>query len=75
MVWYKGEWLYVTFSLFFSPLGAILFRGFKVHQGIEFQQIVQEFEPHLSNEYRGSSPRKLIPGTQVHTHTCRYTTI
>lgn len=44
--------------------GAILFRGFGIREGTEFQDIVQQYEPDLSDMYRGTSPRKLIPGTQ-----------
>ena len=44
--------------------GAILFRGFRVKTGIEFQRTVQQYVPNLSNEYRGTSPRKLIEGTE-----------
>ena len=46
-------------------IGAILFEGFDVSEGIEFQDIVQSFNPDLSDEYRGTSPRKLIPETKV----------
>lgn len=46
-------------------LGAVLFRGFEVKDGIQFQEAVQQFEPKLSDQYRGTSPRRLIPGTQV----------
>ena len=42
-----------------------MFRGFTVEEGEDFETVVQQFEPELSNEYRGVSPRKLIPGTQV----------
>ena len=42
-----------------------MFRGFAVEEGADFEGIVQQYEPELSNEYRGTSPRKLIPGTQV----------
>ena len=56
-----------TISL--SPLlffkGAIMFRGFAIEEGIQFQEAVQCYEKELSNEYRGTSPRRLIPGTQV----------
>ena len=45
--------------------GAILFEGFLVEEGIEFQNIVQSFNPELSSEYRGTSPRRQIPGTDV----------
>jgi alpha-ketoglutarate-dependent taurine dioxygenase len=44
--------------------GAVMFRGFAVEEGEDFETVVQQFEPELSNEYRGVSPRKLIPGTQ-----------
>ena len=47
--------------------GAILFRGFRVTEGADFEDIVKEYEPELSDEYRGVSPRKLIPGTKVRT--------
>ena len=36
-----------------------------VEEGIEFQNIVQSFNPELSSEYRGTSPRRQIPGTDV----------
>lgn len=44
--------------------GAILFRGFSIEEGIHFQEAVQCIEPELCDEYRGTSPRTLIPGTQ-----------
>lgn len=51
---------------YFMPLtGAILFRGFPIEKGIHFQEVVQSYDD-LSDEYRGTSPRTLIPGTQVH---------
>ena len=53
---------------FLSGTGAILFEGFDVNEGIEFQEIVQSFNPNLSDEYRGTSPRRLIQGTKVPTH-------
>lgn len=46
-------------------VGAILFKGFSVEEGIHFQEVVQSFKKELSNKYRGAAPRKLIPGTQV----------
>ena len=54
---------------FLSGIGAILFEGFDVNEGIEFQEIVQSFNPNLSDEYRGTSPRKLIQGTKVPIYT------
>ena len=42
-----------------------MFRGFNITEGIHFEQVVQEFQPELSDEYRGTSPRQAIPGTQV----------
>ncbi|KAL5490930.1 hypothetical protein EMCRGX_G016133 [Ephydatia muelleri] len=44
--------------------GAILFRGFHVTEGAEFEDILKQYEPELSDEYRGVSPRKLVPGTK-----------
>ena len=59
-------WIYENIIIiYFFILGAILFEGFDVKEGIEFQEIVQSFNPDLSDEYRGTSPRKLIPGTKV----------
>ena len=55
-----------TFTIAPLPfVGAILFKGFSVEEAIHFQDIVQSIEKELSNEYRGTSPRRLIPGTQV----------
>ncbi len=45
--------------------GAILFQGFLVREAIDFQEVLQQYNPQLSDEYRGTSPRKLQPGTQV----------
>ncbi len=45
--------------------GAVLFRGFKVEEGVEFQEVVRQYNPDLSDQYRGTSPRSLVPGTQV----------
>ena len=42
-----------------------MFRGFAIEEGLQFQEAVQCYEKELSNEYRGTSPRRLIPGTQV----------
>lgn len=46
-------------------VGAILFKGFSVEEGIHFQEVVQSLKNELSNKYQGVAPRKLIPGTQV----------
>ena len=35
-----------------------------MREAIDFQQTVQKYNPELCDEYRGTSPRKLIPGTQ-----------
>ena len=53
-------------SITITPLlGAVMFRGYEIQKGIEFQDVVQCFEPNLCDEYRGTSPRRLIPGTKV----------
>ena len=49
----------------FILAGAIMFRGYEVEKGIDFQDIIQQFNPDLCDEYRGTSPRRLIPGTKV----------
>ena len=51
--------------IFLMYAGAILFRGFHVNEGVEFQDVVQQYNPELSDQYRGTSPRKLVPGTKV----------
>ena len=48
--------------LFF--LGAVLFRGFRVETGRQFQTVVQQYCPSLSDAYRGTSPRRLVDGTR-----------
>lgn len=45
--------------------GAVLFRGFKIEKGIEFERAMQQYEPELSKDYHGTSPRKQLPGTEV----------
>lgn len=60
---YKANLL--SLSHFSCHTGAILFEGFDVNEGIEFQEVIQSYNPDLSDEYRGTSPRKLIPGTKV----------
>ena len=64
MKYYHGNqtWSLLVFS---THAGAILFRGFRVNEGVEFQDVVQQYNPELSDQYRGTSPRKLVPGTQV----------
>ena len=42
-----------------------MFRGFAVEEAREFEEVILEFQPKLSTAYRGTSPRKLIPGTKV----------
>ena len=46
-------------------LGAILLKGFAVDSGTDFQTVIQQFSPELSDEYRGTSPRNQVPGTDV----------
>ena len=45
--------------------GAVMFRGFAVEEARDFEEVVLQFQPNLSTAYRGTSPRKLIPGTRV----------
>ena len=45
--------------------GAVMFRGFKIDKGVEFERAMQQFEPELSKDYHGTSPRKQLPGTEV----------
>lgn len=33
--------------------------------GAEFEEVMLQYTPELCDEYRGTSPRKLVPGTQV----------
>ena len=49
--------------------GAVMFRGFKVSEAIEFERAVRQIEPELSKEYRGTSPRKQVAGTEVSCYT------
>jgi alpha-ketoglutarate-dependent taurine dioxygenase len=44
--------------------GAVLFRGFRVETGRQFQTVVQQYCPSLSDAYRGTSPRRLVDGTR-----------
>lgn len=43
--------------------GAILLKGFNIDSGADFQSAIQQYSPELCDEYRGTSPRKLVPGT------------
>ena len=43
--------------------GAVLFRGFDIDSAAEVEADVRAFEPNLSNEYRGTSPRVAQGGT------------
>lgn len=42
-----------------------MFRGFAVEEARDFEEVILQFQPKLSTAYRGTSPRKLIPGTKV----------
>ena len=64
--WYVvGDNLVSSLHVFIPHLGAVMISGFDIKEGIDFQEVVQQYEPKLSDAYRGTSPRKLIPGTQV----------
>lgn len=52
-------------DVFCVHAGAVMFRGFAVEEAREFEEVILEFQPKLSTAYRGTSPRKLIPGTKV----------
>lgn len=54
------EWLDVKLLEY----GAILFQGFAVRDGVEFEEVVQRYNPELCDEYRGTSPRTQVPGTK-----------
>eukprot|EP00118_Oscarella_pearsei_P000113 m.4243 g.4243 ORF g.4243 m.4243 type:complete len:369 (+) comp10445_c0_seq1:53-1159(+) len=43
--------------------GAVLFRGFGIENAADFEKVVRSYQPELSTEYRGTSPRRLQPGT------------
>jgi alpha-ketoglutarate-dependent taurine dioxygenase len=40
--------------------GALLFRGFAVREGEDFEKVARAIEPELGNEYLGTSPREAI---------------
>lgn len=48
--------------------GAVMFRGFDIRCAADFEAAVRRVQPELSDEYRGTSPRRLIPGTEVDRH-------
>ena len=54
------EWIDATLRQY----GAILFRGFKVDSAADMEETVQALEPNLNNQYRGTSPRNAIDGTE-----------
>lgn len=45
--------------------GAVMFRGFDIPTGADFESVVRRIQPELSDQYRGTSPRRLIPGTKA----------
>jgi alpha-ketoglutarate-dependent taurine dioxygenase len=44
--------------------GAILFRGFEVVRPVDFEAIAKMLDSDLKNDYLGTSPRNIIPGTE-----------
>lgn len=44
--------------------GAILFRGFDVQRAVDFEAIAMASDGDLKNDYLGTSPRNLVPGTK-----------
>lgn len=44
--------------------GALMFRGFEVQRAQDFERVALAVEDRLSAEYRGTSPRKVVPGTE-----------
>jgi hypothetical protein len=50
--------------------GAVLLKGFSIDSGADFQSAVQQYCPQLCDEYRGTSPRNLVPGTEVKLDLC-----
>jgi len=53
-------------------IGAVMFRGFKINEGVEFERAVKQVEPDLCDAYRGTSPRKLVQGTEVYSIIASY---
>ena len=54
------EWLNEQLTRF----GVILIRGFDVNDEFDVQSTVQAFQPHLNNNYRGTSPRSTQHGSE-----------
>lgn len=44
--------------------GAILIRGFDLSTSSDMEKAIQAFQPKLNNTYRGTSPRKVMDGTE-----------
>ncbi|MCO5247473.1 MAG: TauD/TfdA family dioxygenase [Chitinophagales bacterium] len=44
--------------------GAILFRGFNVHEASDFEKIALQVDSDLKNDYLGTSPRNIVNGTK-----------
>ena len=44
--------------------GAVLIRGFQISSALDFERATLTLQPHLSDQYRGTSPRSLAEGTQ-----------
>jgi Taurine catabolism dioxygenase TauD, TfdA family len=44
--------------------GAILVRGFAIETATDMEKSIQAYQPDLNKTYRGTSPRRPIPGTQ-----------
>jgi alpha-ketoglutarate-dependent taurine dioxygenase len=43
--------------------GAILIRGFEIHSPAEMEKVIRSYQPVLNDTYRGTSPRRLMEGT------------
>jgi alpha-ketoglutarate-dependent taurine dioxygenase len=43
--------------------GAILFRGFDIQTASHVETAIRSFEPNLNNQYRGTSPRNALDGS------------
>ena len=44
--------------------GAVLIRGFRVNDAVDFERAVSTVQPNLCDAYRGTSPRSLLSGTK-----------
>lgn len=51
-------------SKLLRTFGAVKFRGFHVDEPKKFEQVVKAYENKLSNEYLGTAPRSVQPGTE-----------